>query len=82
MRSFNHTLWMQGVKIDCGERLMAKSLFYDLITYNIYTCSSHQVLIIIVTGFCVIEFSTCLSLVAHRVSGSGNVLFPGLNIVE
>lgn len=81
-RSLNHTLWIQGVKIDCGERLTAKSLFYDLIAYNIYTCSSHQVLIIIVTGFCMIEFSTCLSLVAHRVSCSGNVLFPGLNIAE
>ncbi len=81
-RSLNHTLWIQGVKIDCGERFTAKSLFYDLITYSIYTCSSHQVLIIIVTGFCMIEFSTCLSLVAYRVSCSGNVVFPGLNIAE
>ena len=34
---WNHnTLWVSGVKIDCGERLKAKSPFYDFITHNIY----------------------------------------------
>lgn len=32
----HHTLWVSGVKIDCGERLKAISLFYDFITHNIY----------------------------------------------